>query len=359
MSKIAQDNRRPSIFLRERFNAILWPNGECVLARPRTKKTAETAKTVSEDMFADKLGLKILAETACNAEVSLASYMGLSIRPIFDSEAGEVPEGPQGNKKSRQRKGLTGITSYGKRMVRNATHVLEERYGRARCIFATVTLPDVPLEQMSIIHERWHRLVEYYRLGIRRELQKQNLSGEIVTVSEVQEKRYEKTNLPVLHLHSVFIGVNAWGKFAISTERHDDIWVNAVKSVVDVKRDEFTTACNLQRVRKSSSAYLGKYMSKGTRVVARIVNQGLGDWLPKHWWNCSRSLSAEVKGNTRIVNDFSNWLYDMAYTSGQDVWRWHSEVLIELKSGKKVLMALYGRIDPFVAAQMELTTDPW
>lgn len=341
------------------LNAKLWPNGEISIWKSKTVKIPKLPKKTSPNESAFNVALKCIKYQALLGLADSCLLLGLSPLPIFDKVESEHPERVSSKSEPRERKGLSGITGYGKRMVRNAAQFLQETYGRARCVFATVTIPDLPIKQMGVIHEKWHQLVEYYRLGIRRELQKKCLTGEIVTVSEVQEERYEKCNLPVLHLHSVFVGVDATGKYAISTERHDDIWIRAVQSVVDINRDDFTAACNLQRVRKSASAYLGKYMSKGAKIVGRIVDQGFGRWLPKHWWNCSRTLTAKIKGTTRVVNAYADWLNDMADFPNNNIWIWHRDVLIEMPDGQEVPMARYGKITQLVAGQIEMSISLW
>lgn len=290
---------------------------------------------------------------------ALASALGLSPLPIFDTVANRFTKEVETLKSFRKRKGQSGITTHGRRMVKSAAAVLEERYGKARCIFSTVTVPDLPLKQMAIIHENWHKLVEYYRLGVRRKLQDKHLSGDIVSVSEIQTKRYDKTGLPILHLHAVFVGVYGSGQYAITTEEHDDIWVRAVNSVTSVDRNDFTHACNLQRVKKSASAYLGKYLSKGVHDVAFLIAKGFGDWLPKHWWNCSRALSRMVKSETRVLNGFADWLNYVADFPGNGIWVWHRDFYLDMDDGERVSMARYGRLNWFEAAKIELTLDPW
>lgn len=274
----------------------------------------------------------------------MASLLGLSSLPIFDKSERDVVKLGQGLHKVRAAKGTLGITSYGKRMVRNAAHLLETESGWGRAIFATVTVPPLPLEKMRILHESWGKLVEYYRLGLRRALQKKGLSGESVTVTEVQEKRYQKTGLPILHLHSVFCGVTAVGRFALTVEDHDRIWFFAMRALIDIERTECTSACNLQRVKKSASGYMAKYLTKGCVAVVSAIKDGFAGWLPKHWWNCSRSLSRRVKSQTRDASTLAEWLNTMADVDGNNVWKWHRDVVLEMSDGHKITIARYGQL---------------
>lgn len=347
--------RQPSTLRRgaEALEAKLWPNGEVSIWRPRTFKMPKLVKRTSANMSAYKMSLFHAMLDPQIEWKTFACALGLSLLPIFDKQTGQWIEASETPKPSRTRKGLSGITAYGKRMVRNAAYLLESEGGKARCIFATATLPDVPIQQMAILHQHWHKLIEYYRLGIRRELQNQHLSGEIVTVSEIQEKRYKVSGLPILHIHSVFVGVTSIGKFAISTKVHDDIWHRALKAVIAIEASECTAACNLQRVRKSAASYLGKYMSKGASVVMSVVEKGLGEWLPKHWWNCTRSLASRVKGQTRVVSAFADWLNACAETTANSVWLWHRDVLLQMDSGQEFIVAKYGQLQPGITRQIQ------
>lgn len=337
--------------------AKLWPNGEVSIWRPKTfKLERRTVRRTVRRTEVRMAWFRLQCESRILRE-ALASLLGLSIHPIFDkSIKGEIISSPK-DPKTRSAKGLKGLTSYGGRMVRNVAHCMEQDAGRARCIFATVTVPTLPLEQMAAIHHQWDKITEYYRLGIRRALQSQGLSGEIVSVSEVQTERYKRTGLPVLHLHAVFVGVTAVGKFAITVKKHDDIWYRALSSVVSIPRSKISTACNLQRVKKSASAYLGKYLSKSVKDVNSIVDKGFGGWLPKHWWNCSRKAVQRVKRQTRRIDDFADWLNVVAVSGGDDVWRWHREVVLEMSDGYKITIARYGQLTNSQTAEIQAYYD--
>lgn len=333
--------------------AKLWPNGEVAIWKARAFKPEPIYQYKPDPSAELKMARLRLRLTDCNLAAALAVLLGLSPLPISDSTLkGNVIEGGNGSV-VRAVKGLKGITPYGGRMVRNAAHVLESEFGNARCVFATVTMPNLPIEQMCRIHQNWDKAVENYRLGIRRALKCKGLSGELVTVSEIQVERYKKTGLPCLHLHSVFCGVTGSGKFAISTEDHDDIWLRALNTCLNIPLAKVPTACNLQRVKKSASAYLGKYMSKGVKDIERIIADGFAGWLPKHWWNCTRSLARRVKQQTRCIDEFADWLNSVAELGSKDVWEWHRDVVIDMGDGYMVTMARYGRLNIRQTAEIQ------
>jgi hypothetical protein len=287
-------------------------------------------------------------------------YLGLSIlrnfdnthKPLSDS-VGSDPDTLVNGEVGRRRYGAHGITRYGARIVRNAAHLIEREGGRARTVFATATAPNLPIEQMARLHERWHKAVELYRLGLRRMLQAEGLSGESVTVSEIQEKRYERTGIPVLHIHTVFINKDARGRWVITPEDHDRLWLNAVTATIGIDHLDVSASCSLERVKHSTEGYIGKYMSKGAKVVESMVQAGFDGWLPKQWWNCSRALRARIDQKTRAPHALAGWLYDAADRKGADIWLWHRDVEIEFDGLQTIVIARYGRLTARTMHQLE------
>lgn len=325
----------------------LYPNGECVVYKPKSFKLEPIPCKPSEHVRSVRMAFfRLCCEDLALAE-KIGYALGLSPLPIFDTNSVEDSEASKVNSSAdsgRARKGLRGITPHGARMVRNAAYLLERELGRARCVFATVTVPNLPMHQMRRIHEQWHQIVERYRLNIRRLIERHGLRCEMVTVSEIQEKRYERTGLPVLHLHSVFGGKTFCGHWAMTVEEHDEVWRRALNAVDGVHVKEVPSSCNLQRVKKSAECYLGKYMTKGCKVVSELSGTKFEGWIPKHWWNCTRSLRSRIDQQTRFPHSLGDWLEYCGASECCDVWQWHRLVEIEMGDGQKVAIARYGKL---------------
>lgn len=301
-------------------------------------------------------------------------FMGLSLVRYFDRNKGEleaaatytveelrsiqsVLDSPEADDRlpslaKPRRNGAKGITRRGARTVRCAAYLLQKTYGRGRLTFATVTLPGMPMHQLRRVHEEWPKVVEMYRLGLRRRLQEEGLRGEVVSVSEVQPQRHKKTKIPVLHLHSIFVGRLPYGGWALSTEHHDEIWRRAVLSVVPEALCRFRSAANLQEVHTSASAYLGKYMTKGGAEIAAAVDNGFAEWLPRQWWNCTRSLLEWVKAETVEGTEPSQVLLDAARSNDKGVWEFYGEVGIDIGWSQHYWLASYGRLSGKVAQEL-------
>jgi hypothetical protein len=322
----------------------VYPNGEAVVYKRRKFALSLTKDDRSRHRREYDEALVWAVFNCPQLWGAEGSPLGLSPLCIFDKQAVTEFESSLPSVAIAPRKGLKGITKKGARTVRNACYLIERDGGRARCVFATCTVPDLPIEQMTALHSNWNKAVEIYRLGIKRALQEQGLSGKSVTVSEIQEKRYEKTEIPVLHIHSVFIGKSAVGRWVVTPDVHDEIWKRALSAAIGENIIDCSVACNLQRVKKSAEQYLGKYMTKGARVVVSIINSGYGEWLPKHWWNCTRSLREQIDRETLCPNHLAGWLYDSATLDSCDIWLFVHDVEVALDDGNKIIIARIGRL---------------
>lgn len=205
----------------------------------------------------------------------------------------------------KKKRGLNGITVYGRLLVRNAAFFLENTCARDTLSFLTVTLPSVDLETNRYLCSVWERIVKNFVKALKRDLQGCGLSGEIVGVTEIQEKRYTTTaGFVGLHLHLLFQGRSRGKAWVIKTERCDELWENAICSVSEGLRGRlsFDASCRIERVEKSAANYLGKYMSKGAPTIKKLQLSKAPVELPATWYSCTLSLRSKVK-NLQVVGD--------------------------------------------------------
>lgn len=331
MSNLTQPSSDGTVFRKSGLQAKLWPNGEVSLHYPKKLKLETVRDT--QKRSEDSLNACLIRAYGVAGALDARKRLGLSNVSNFDKQPKITP-----------RYGLKGITSKGKRAVRNACYLLEKETARRFLTFATVTLPELEYHQMLIVHMNWNKVVEAYRREVRRELIKQGLSGEIIGVTEIQPKRWEKTGLPVLHCHFVWHGRNRGVDWAVGTQRHDEIWKSAVLSVVPNVIADFSSAANMQPVKKSAENYLSKYMSKGGASVAAVVSAGLSDLLPRQWWSCSRSLSRRIANQLRIFSSGAGWLMSRAMMKESDFFQYFVSIDVPGKTGDLITVGYYGKL---------------
>lgn len=311
----------------------LWPNGEMSIYAPHRQQEGATVKdpAVCLTRLRDSV-IRVEGVAGC---LDFFIRLGLSHPRNFDKNFQPPP-----------RKGLKGITSLGKRRVRNAAFMLTRKYGKRRLTFATVTLPSLTPTQMSRVHKEWHRCIDFYRREMGRQLVRAGLTGEIVGVTEIQEKRYVTTSLPVLHGHFVFCGATRNGWWAISPKRHDHIWRKSIEHVLGEPIPALTSACQLKSVTDSAEAYLGKYISKGIKAIEPVIRAGYAEWMPKQWWSCSRSLVQEMELAIARFESGAGWLVNKGKDDTNDLFAFFSPITIETKDGNLLPMGYFARLTP-------------
>lgn len=200
----------------------------------------------------------------------------------------------------RLQRGLRGITNYGQKLVRNAAYLLQQVHGGRRLSFLTCTLPGSPEETMLAAQE-WPRIVRVYLQWLKRRLLSLGLSPVIVSVTEIQPKRFLREGGLPLHLHMVFQGAPKDFQWMISPDEFTEAWKRVAEKRVPVLAGKsFTSAVNVQAVKESAAGYLGKYMSKGEDDICSILdaNPELIDFMPRTWYNMTAEARSAVKANT-------------------------------------------------------------
>lgn len=327
----------------------MWPNGEAVIAKLKRPPRSHLAhSTVTSTHIADTVMVAGLMEHLGGAVLrmrgSAASYLGLF--PLDNSDR---------QSKTRARYGLKGITTKGRRTIRNACYLLQRDYGNKFLTFSTVTLPNLSEDDMKVLHENWHQLVELYRLKMGRALRSEGLPGQMAGVTEIQEERWERSKAPILHGHFVFVGRRRGHGWAVSTETHDLLWSQAIETVLGKPIGLAHAACQLKRVDGNPETYLGKYASKGVKVVEEVKEKGLEQWLPKQWWNCSRRMTRQIEKEKKTFERGSQQLLVLDKEASGLVWSWYRDFSIDFEDGTSVFMARYGCLSK-VGKEMILNT---
>lgn len=192
----------------------------------------------------------------------------------------------------RAKRGSKGISAAAKRKIKSCGVILEERFRRANLVFGTCTTPPVDETQQRLLCENWSEIVRQFFQALTRLLVRKNLSTDYVQVTEIQEKRFEKWGQVCPHLHFVFQGrSHSREPWRLAPADIQFLWQRTLENVLGVRLD-CRSATRIENPRKSLSKELGKYLTKGGKVVREILDRGLGDYLPSSWYGASKSLSA-------------------------------------------------------------------
>jgi len=192
------------------------------------------------------------------------------------------------------RRGLNGITAYGKRMVKSACAILQKRHGHQNLTFGTLTLPALMQGQLLMVSESWGYLKSRFSEELSRLLRRRGLDSDWVDVTEIQAKRWRRRKEVALHLHYLHQGRRPGEDWAIKPSEIRDIWQRLLENLLGVEVD-CTAATRIEQVRLDASHYLSKYMSKGGKLTQEITAAGRSHFLPSAWYGVSAALRREIK----------------------------------------------------------------
>ena len=278
---ITQIKASPAIRLRERLqttilssagkkvSGTLWPNGEFSFAYVPDDVTQVTR--------GEECSWAMPAPGGSDEGASPLDLTLLNNLPLGETPPHQTP--------TRQRYGLKGMTAEARRKVRASAYLLQERYGKERLSFVTLTVP--PLgggESERRLASRWHDALRYLVKRIKRLLQQRGLPPTLVGVCEIQVKRYEASRQFPLHIHLVLVGrKRTRGGWAIHYSEFRQAWGDILEGIVG-HPIETRYLENVKEVEKDAGSYLGKYMSKSQNEIQKVLEDGNEWMLPKQWW---------------------------------------------------------------------------
>lgn len=201
--------------------------------------------------------------------------------------------------KKRSPRGSTGLTSHGRKLIRNGAGYLEWRFGRRHLSFATVTLPGITAIENAQVTEEWGAIVKTFIKNIGRKLNDENLPTWITGCYEIQPQRAKESGIAVLHFHFVFVGRRPRSGWAITPREIRSAWRSAVISrVPSIANRDFAACEHVVRIQRSVAAYLSKYISKIKQCVGDVATlHGAG--YPSSWYACSLQLRRIVCRSVR------------------------------------------------------------
>jgi hypothetical protein len=311
-----------------RYRAYIHPCGTITVGLNSPKKKKDNhcniqsrinkpSKNIYDDATSSNAGVARLLSAGLitvGEATQRLTPIGLSSPPNSRNESGQEFEDTtqtSGLHKPATRYGQNGISGRGKLRVKDGATIMQREYGRRSLAFATVTLPPMSPESMNLICESWgeftHRLVE----EIKRELARKNSPKDIIYCTEIQEKRYQKYGVVAPHLHLLWYAYSgtpgdtpkpAKQEYAISADWLRDLVARIINRITG-ESDVFTAASvDIQKVKKDAAGYLGKYMSKGGKIIQKIKEDGKQNLLPRQWWGITRELRNRVLAAIKMVD---------------------------------------------------------
>lgn len=203
--------------------------------------------------------------------------------------------------KKKAKRGSKGISSSAKRLVRSSLAILEKQFGRGCLSFGTATLPPMETHELEKVCLNWSNITRKFFQELTRLLDRRGLSRDFVQVTEIQEKRYLAWGQVCPHLHWIMQGrANLRAGWAITPDEIRFLWERILSNCLGRPIDG-KAATRIEKPKKSLAVELGKYMSKGGKLIKRIATSDKAHLLPSSYWGSSRSLKKQVKAAIKII----------------------------------------------------------
>lgn len=208
---------------------------------------------------------------------------------------------PNCHNPARERYGLRGITQNGRNKVYEGAKLLQRRYP-GRLGFYTLTCPYVDPSRVYEFNRNISEIVRRWFQELRRMYDRKNCKFSYVSVLEIQSDRYEKSGIPVLHIHYVAPCYlpHKWEWILSATELRY-LWMCLCNQIIGGEVDT-SPSIDAQVVKRSASGYLAKYMAKGYSCVD-WVSQICPSQLPKQWWSMSANVRKGISALTVQISE--------------------------------------------------------
>lgn len=265
-------------------------------------------------------------------EVTPGSELGLST--VLNSHTEDT----------RARRGLKGITSYGKNLVRNGCLRLD-REASGNLAFLTLTLPNISASEAVKLGQSWHQVLRTFNQWLSRALNRGGVSGELVGVTEIQTKRFKETGVCALHYHCCFQArASRYEEWILRPQSIREAWRRTVLKYLDGSPEDYDwRSCeNIQRVRRSVGSYLGKYLSKGLNDISddnSDISSDISSMYPSAWYSITNTLRIRVLGNrVHLSQGKAESLFGLCNQEDYDSWFiWVKPIILWAEDGFTVV----------------------
>ena len=257
------------------------------------------------DFFGDRYAYEVFnsARPLQNVDHLIVDGDDLAVAPLGLSDATNCHNGFGKKDYKPAKRGSKGITTKGRHLVQEAGFLLEQKYGKDNLSFLTVTLPAFyARNELELICLSWSDLIRKFIQELKRILKRRGYPVSMVWVTEIQEDRYRETGDVCPHLHLVMIGKkHRYQKgYAIHFSEVRSLWERILSNFLD-RAVTCQAGTRVERPRKSLCAELGKYMSKGGKIIKDIIKDGKADMLPSSYAGCTDNLKRAIAERTTVL----------------------------------------------------------
>ena len=280
------------------LRAKIYPNGEVSFSLDRLKSL--DAVLADDVLSLEQEGTKATIKNH-GIEAAIEFYTTEGNEALTGAIPGLVKSGlfmQPSEVGEQKRRGMAGITKYSRRLIECGATVIENTAGKELCSFLTLTFPCGDGEWTT---RQVNKAYNNFQTALLRKLASENLPPLVIGCVEAQPKQSEKEGRFVPHYHLLFQGRLRYKSWAIHKNWFRDTWWKCLSNAGVVSESADRSACSrVEQVKKSVSAYMGKYLSKAAKAGKECLEKGLEIDCPGSWHKASRAMLAEIKKSIKI-----------------------------------------------------------
>lgn len=187
-----------------------------------------------------------------------------------------------------------------KKVIRSAGEVLVRRVKRQNVAMLTCTMPYTKADLVRRFLIEWAGIQRQFCQELKRELERRGLPGNLIWVTELQDRRGAAEGYPCPHLHMLFQGRHNGRGWAISPARIKGIWNRIVENACQISFDG-SASTRIEAVRSNAAAYITKYLCKASKGPAQWVGTEWEKFLPKRYARVTGELRKDVDRMTAML----------------------------------------------------------
>ncbi len=242
--------------------------------------------------------------------------------------------------------GTNGITSYGRRSLRNGVYLLKRRYTNKNLGFYTATLPSVSIPFLKKLIANWKDITHRFFQELRREAERLGIEDfDYVYAIEIQEKRSRSAGLPIPHIHWVAPAfmLNS-RKFIFSANKIRDIWARTVSHYIGTGFN-YEASIDSRLIKKDVERYLSKYISKSSTKNVQDFSNASGIVFASRYWGISKRLQELYL--SKIVFDSDKIAKNLVMISSlclKEAYEYMFEIMVSITPEVELRMGYVGRL---------------
>lgn len=235
--------------------------------------------------------------------------------------------------RKKKKRVAAGLTRHGIRVIESSIALLERKYGTRGLGFYTLTCPFDDVESIDEFNAAFPTIVKRTLESIKRYYEKQGQRFSYVGVHEVQAARAARTGRHCLHFHFVAsCRVAGRTEYVCSASQIRNWYQISIRNALQ-GRDCPSPRVGVEVCRKSATAYIAKYYSKGVSKASEAV-AGTRPIELSSWYVVSRSLlRATSKSRYHVDNAIAEAVYSHHLGAREDSYITFSREIKVLRDG--------------------------